>query len=171
MSFNNHSAEDLVLPNVKLLIFLDHLFSRPPAAETLWLTSQCRWWWTLCGQCGASQPASMTTFIRAPWRRGSTLWRTSFPSTSLSSQASLQAWSFSWLTYYGENTDSEFDDPDDMRDFSFSVSPSITSVMTFRMSHTTLQLLRRTTNPLVLRPDWQLICYIVICPGCRDITA
>lgn len=64
----------------------------------------CRWWWMLCGRCGASQPASTTTSTPVPWRRGSTHWRTSSPSTSLWLQACQQASFCSWPTYCWENT-------------------------------------------------------------------
>lgn len=71
--------------------------------------SPCLWWWTPCGRCGASEPASMTTSTPAPWRRGSTRWKTSSPSTSLWLLACRQASSCSWPTYYGENTDTTSD--------------------------------------------------------------
>lgn len=67
--------------------------------------SPCPWCWTPCGLCGASELASMTTSTPVPWRRGSTRWKTSSPSTSLWSQACRQASSSSWPIYYGENTD------------------------------------------------------------------
>lgn len=67
--------------------------------------SPCRWWLTPCGRCGALELASMTTSTPAPWRRGSTRWKTFSPSTSLWSQACRQASSCSWPIYYGENTD------------------------------------------------------------------
>lgn len=71
--------------------------------------SPCRWWWMPCGRCGASELVSMTTSTPAPWRRGSTHWRTSSPSISLWLPACRQASSCSWPTYYGENTEAMFD--------------------------------------------------------------
>lgn len=68
-------------------------------------SSPCLWCWTLCGRCGALEPASMTTSTPVPWRRGSTRWKTSSLSTSLWSQACRRASSCSWPTYSGENTE------------------------------------------------------------------
>lgn len=71
--------------------------------------SSCLWWWMLCGPCGASGLASMTTSTPVLWRRGSTLWRMSSPSISLWLQDCLLASSCSWPTYSGENTESSLD--------------------------------------------------------------
>lgn len=73
----------------------------PPSPSDL----PCHWWWMLCGRCGASALASMTTSTPVPWRRGSMHWKMSSLFTSLWLRACQQVSSCSWPISYGENND------------------------------------------------------------------
>ena len=111
----------LILVVLSLVCFLSGLDPVSPAMPYPWSSkfglvsllvldpvspaALCPWWWTRSGPCGASLPVCTTTSRPAPWRSGSTRWRTSSPSTSCSSPGCPLGWSFCWATSCSGNTD------------------------------------------------------------------